>query len=63
MSTTDTETRAPGAMPQTAGHSAKRRHGLFVKVGDGRWYAIPPGMAESFRMAGAEVVRADELPC
>lgn len=28
---------------------------LFAKFGDGRWYAIPPGMEAGLRKAGAEV--------
>ena len=34
---------------------------LWVRIGDDRWYAIPPNMAESFRKAGAEVRKAHEL--
>lgn len=28
---------------------------MWAKIGDGRWYAIPSSMAESFRKAGADV--------
>lgn len=51
------------AKPATAaGQSAEKKQGMFAKVGDGCWYAIPPGMAESFRKAGAVVLQADALP-
>ncbi|MYM23226.1 hypothetical protein GTP46_11270 [Duganella sp. FT135W] len=35
---------------------------LFAKVGEARWFAILAYMAESFRAAGALVVRYGELP-
>lgn len=40
----------------------ERPQGLYAKVGDGGWYPIPPNMEESFKAAGAEVVRASQLP-
>lgn len=45
-----------------AGSADQQSDTLWAKIGDGRWYAIPANMAESFRKAGADVRRADELP-
>lgn len=34
---------------------------MWVKIGDGEWFAIPPQMADSFRKAGGEVRLTHEL--
>lgn len=63
MSITATNNQVFDATPATAAdQSVEKKRGLFAKVGDGCWYAIPPGMADSFRKAGAEVLQADALP-
>ena len=63
MSMTAPKNQVFDAMPAIAAdQSAQKKQGMFAKVGDGCWYAIPPGMAESFRKAGAEVLQADALP-
>ncbi|MCY0914043.1 hypothetical protein [Massilia antarctica] len=46
----------------TVGLAEQKQDAMWAKIDDGRWYAIPPSMAESFRKAGAEVRQARELP-
>ncbi|MCU6501971.1 hypothetical protein LPN04_29685 [Rugamonas sp. A1-17] len=45
-----------------SGEPGEKQQAMWARIGDGRWYAIPPEMADSFRKAGAEVCLADELP-
>lgn len=33
----------------------EKQERMFVKVDDGRWYAIPASMEESFRKVGAQI--------
>jgi len=40
----------------------EKQYRMFAKVGDGRWWAIAPSMEDSFRKAGAVVLRSNELP-
>lgn len=37
------------------GKAADKQLRMFAKFGAGRWYAILPGMEESFRKAGADI--------
>lgn len=46
----------------TSGEAGQKEAAMWAKIGGGSWYAIPPGMADSFRKAGAEVRQAHELP-
>ena len=39
----------------SANSADQPRDAMWVKIGDGHWYAIPPKMAESFRKVGTEV--------
>lgn len=45
-----------------AGNADQKQPAVWANIGNGDWYAIPPHMAESFRLAGAEVRQAQELP-
>lgn len=45
-----------------AGSAAQKQGAMWARIDNGRWYAIPSSMAESFRKAGAEVRQALELP-
>lgn len=43
------------------GLTEQKQEALFVRIGNGSWYAIPRNMAESFRSVGAEVRPARTL--
>lgn len=34
---------------------------LWIRFGGAQWFAIPPSMAQNFRLAGAEVKHLSEL--
>ena len=44
------------------GSAEQKQDAMWTRIDDGRWYAIPLSMAESFRKAGAEVRQARDLP-
>jgi hypothetical protein len=46
----------------TASEAEQKNPAMWAKIGGSSWYAIPPGLADSFRKAGAEVRQAHELP-
>lgn len=39
----------------------EKKQALWAKMGDGKWFAIPHALQNSFLAAGAEVRQADEL--
>lgn len=46
----------------TAGSADQKQDAMWARIDNGRWYAIPSSMVDSFRKAGAEVRQARELP-